>query len=142
MWRMYFETNHMFIMSHFALRYNELKHVVICNQQKVWKTTIYNTNVQLASFLQFLILKFDFYHLCKCKWIHEFIINLVTHVSSKEIFSAQHNLQNKRIDIKTLGSHYTWLKLTNNDIIITTGHSKLSNLTRKTLNPTNLNLNP
>jgi hypothetical protein len=29
--------NRMFIMSHFALRYNELKHVVICNQQKGMK---------------------------------------------------------------------------------------------------------
>ncbi len=55
----------MFIISHFALRYNELKHVVICNQQKVQKLTIYNTKVQLASILQFLILKFDLYYLCK-----------------------------------------------------------------------------
>jgi len=121
---MLFETHHMFIMSHLDLNYNELKHVVICNQQKVRKIAIYNTKVQLASLLQFLILKFDLYHLCKCKWIHEFIINFVTHVSSKERFWAQHNLENKRIDIKTSGLHYTWLKLTNTDIIITIGHGQ------------------
>ncbi len=119
-----FETNHMFIMSHFALRYNELKHVVICNQQKVLKVTIYNPNIQLASLLQFLILKFDLYHLCKCKWICEFIINFATHLFLKESFWAQHNLKNKRIDIKTLGFHYAWLKLTNIDIIITIGHGQ------------------
>jgi hypothetical protein len=44
-----FETNHMFVMSHFALMYNELKHVAICNQLKVWKTTIFNPKVCLAS---------------------------------------------------------------------------------------------
>jgi hypothetical protein len=106
------------------LRYNELKHVGICNQQKVWKTRIYNTKVQLASLLQFLILKFDLNHLCKSKWIHEFIINFQTHVSSKESVWTQHNLKNKRIDIKTLGLHYKWLKLTNTNIIITIGHGQ------------------
>ncbi len=32
MQKTYFETNHMFIMSHFALMYNEFKHFAICYQ--------------------------------------------------------------------------------------------------------------
>jgi len=40
MWRTYFETNHMFIMSHFVQIYNQLKHV--CNFQPTKGMRKYN----------------------------------------------------------------------------------------------------